>query len=284
MVLKMKVKLLDWTDNGRELTFAAGRQCYAEGFVGDWWSMDEELTARVNNPETDEWFEAEEMEGLLNHLRSAGHTSVLEHAKFTFAIDGVSRALTHQLVRHRIASYSQQSQRYVSNQGTFDMSAFVIPPSIAKNDEAFNVYSHILTDTQIAYNELKKLGIPSEDARYVLPNAAVTRIVVTMNCVSLLHFLGLRCCTAAQWEIRDLANNMLSLAKEKLPVVFKEAGSRCVSLGYCPEDKSRCCGRYPTKVEILESHNAWEFHKKQCDFEKEHNDYIKDQINGNKRD
>lgn len=248
----MKVQLLDWTKNGRELTFAAGRQCYADGWVGNWWEFDnDDNNAWVIDPDKNEAFSIAEMEGLLNHLRSAGHTSVLEHAKFTFAIDGVSRALTHQLVRHRIASYSQQSQRYVSNEGKFDLDLFVIPPSVQKSDEAFSIYLATLENIQQAYNELKRLGIPSEDARFLMPNASITRIVVTMNCVSLLHFLGLRCCTAAQWEIRNLANEMLKLAKEKLPVIFEKAGSRCVSLGYCPEDKKRCCGKYPTRLEVL---------------------------------
>ena len=164
---------------------------------------------------------------------------------------------SHQHVRHRIASYSQQSQRYVANDGYFTPENFVTPPLISENEEANMLYTDILHYIQEGYNKLKALGIKSEDARYVMPNAAITRFLVSKNCVSLSHFFGLRCCKLAQWEIRDLANQMLTLCKEALPVVFDNAGARCVKAGYCSESKARSCGRYPTKDDVLEGYKLW---------------------------
>ena len=134
-----------------------------------------------------------------------GHESIIEHASVTFEISGISRACSHQLVRHRIASYSQESQRYV------DMSdpEFVVPPSIAENPQAVAVWEEFMGQVANTYDRLRELGARKEDARFVLPNAAATRIIVTMNFRTLRHLFSVRCDKAAQWEIRDLALEML---------------------------------------------------------------------------
>ena len=166
------------------------------------------------------------MKSVLSTIMSAGHTSTLEHASYTFAVDGVSRALTHQLVRHRIASFNQQSQRYVK---FTDGLATVKPESVAANEET---------------NALLAAGVPAEDARYLLPNAAETKIVITMNVRELLHFFSLRCCNRAQWEIREMAHRMLELARPTAPFIFMDAGAPCIR-GNCPEGKMTCGNPYP---------------------------------------
>jgi thymidylate synthase (FAD) len=147
-----------------------------------------------------------------------GHESIVEHASVTFDIRGISRACSHQLVRHRIASYSQESQRYV------DMSAphFVVPPSIAQDREAKAIWDRFVADVAGTYAELREKGIRKEDARFILPNATETRIIVTMNFRSLRHFFFVRCDKAAQWEIRDLALEMLRLVYPLAPSVFED--------------------------------------------------------------
>ncbi len=252
----IRVKLLDVCTNPEKLLFAAGRQCYAKDWVGDLWKNDGGEIS-ILNMDNNKSVSDKEIKSLIKYLYESGHTSVLEHVKFTFAIDGVSRAETHQQVRHRISTYSQQSQRYVTNYGEYNPADYVVPPTIEKNAEAASVFDSTLRTIQESYNKLKDLGISSEDARYLMPNASISRIVDTKNCVSLLHFFGLRCCVLAQWEIRDLANKMLDICKKTLPSVFDNAGPRCSSLGYCPEHKSRSCGKYPTKQEVLDVYNDW---------------------------
>lgn len=189
----------------------------------------------------------------LGHALASGHESVAEHASFTFAIEGISRACSHQLVRHRMASYSQQSQRYVNMDG-FD---YVVPESIRTKEgiwwsevdglqSTLEVYDSLMRYIQELYTRMCKAGIPEEDARYILPNACSTNIVVTMNARELRHFFSLRCCERAQWEIRELADMMLYLVREVAPTIFEDAGARCKQLGYCPEKKG--CGRMPKKV------------------------------------
>lgn len=192
----------------------------------------------------------------LGRVLASGHESILEHAVYTFEVKGVSRALTHQLVRHRIASYSQQSQRYVK-QSHFD---FVMPKSIEENDnQIWSLYAQDLRDVANAYEEgmeiiaklyqsMLNVGIPEEDARYILPNATCTNIIVTMNARELLHFFSLRCCERAQWEIRELADMMLRICKEVSPTIFANAGPFCVQHLYCPEQKG--CGKYPKITEM----------------------------------
>jgi thymidylate synthase (FAD) len=236
---KCRVELLAHTPDALSLIYAAFRQCYHAGFVGDMWPK---LLAGEIAPEKQATFVASVLE--------SGHDSPIEHVSFTFAVEGVSRALTHQLVRHRIATYSQQSQRYVNESG-FD---YVLPPAIARIPEAKERYEAFMEETAQAYADLRGLlerhgragAKANEDARFVLPQAAESKVVITMNCRALLHFFELRCCTRAQWEIRAMADAMLALCRRELPVVFSAAGARCERLGYCPEGERFCCGRYPT--------------------------------------
>lgn len=179
----------------------------------------------------------------LDHALASGHESVLEHVSFTFAIEGISRACSHQLVRHRMASYSQQSQRYVK----MDKFSTMIPPTIRDaSDDIFNEYFSLMVAITNTYASFIERGIPEEDARYILPNACCTNIIVTMNARELRHFFSLRCCERAQWEIKQLAEMMLALVREVAPSLFEDAGAQCKKLGYCPE--KRGCGRMPKKV------------------------------------
>ena len=182
----------------------------------------------------------------LDHALASGHESVLEHWSATFAIEGISRACSHQLVRHRLASYSQQSQRYVNMDG-FD---FVTPESISNaSDDVYNEYLSLMDALDKIYRSFVERGIPEEDARYILPNACCTNIVVTMNARALRHFLGMRLCVRAQKEIRELAERMLELLKEECPVLFEDIGPQCEQKGYCGEE--RTCGHMPAKNDII---------------------------------
>lgn len=173
---------------------------------------------------------------IVKRVTGYGHMSVIEHASFTFSIEDVSRAMTHQLVRHRIASYTQQSQRYVK----YDtLKSYVIPPSINANPEAKKLFDNALEHISETYNKLLEMGISKEDARYILPNAAKTNIVVTMNARELRHFFNLRCCNRSQWELREVAMEMLRQVKKVAPALFENAGPTCVELGYCPEGKMK---------------------------------------------
>ena len=235
--VQLEVRLLSHTPDALSLIYASFRQCYHAGFVGDMWLR---LVEGAISPEEQADFVAKVVE--------SGHVSPIEHVSFSFAIQGVSRALTHQLVRHRIASYSQQSQRYMDG-SNFD---YIMPPAIAKNPRAKERFIRCLDEIQSAYKDVKgyleedgRKELSKEDARFLLPQAAETRIIVTMNCRSLLNFFTNRCCTRAQWEIRRLADCMLAECQRVLPVVFRNAGPKCEALKYCPEGKKFTCGRYP---------------------------------------
>ena len=220
----MDVRLLSHTPDPERAIAAAARLCYAPVGAAELLdTMSEEAVRKV-----------------LAIIISSGHTSALEHASYSFAIDGVSRALTHQLVRHRLASYNQQSQRYVSYT---DAPAFIVPPSIAENPEARAEFLEACASAFLAYRDMLAMGVPPEDARYLLPNAMETKIVVTMNVRELLHFLDLRCCKRAQWEIRDLAMRMLELAEPVAPYIFLDAGASC-RRGACREGKMTCGDPY----------------------------------------
>ncbi len=177
-------------------------------------------------------------------LVRSGHHSALEHATFTFAVDGISRACSHQLVRHRLASYNQQSQRYVRFSGADD---FVIPPKIAAVPEARDVFIAAMDSARDAYDRLVEIGLSQgysaetvqEDARFVLPNAAETKIVVTMNSRELRHFFRVRCCRRAQLEINRLAWAMRHLSTAVAPLLFEDTGPGCMTDG-CPEGKMTC--------------------------------------------
>ncbi|MEM3397279.1 MAG: FAD-dependent thymidylate synthase [Thermoplasmata archaeon] len=177
----------------------------------------------------------EEVKKIISIVLKSGHFSVLEHANFTFAIEDVSRVLTHQLVRHRIASYSQQSQRYVKLEDL----PFVIPPEIEKNLQSKQVFLECAQKCMEAYNQLIEMGLTIEDARYILPSATKTNIIVTMNARELYHFFSLRCCERSQWEIRELAKEMLKEVKRVAPNIFADAGPECVR-GKCPEGDFSC--------------------------------------------
>jgi len=160
----------------------------------------------------------------------------LSHLSFTFALEGMSRACSHQLVRHRVASFSQQSQRYIQVKKLQEH--VVTPPTIVeKGGEKFSAF---IQDASEAYAELVEAGVPREDARFVLPNAAETSLLMTMDGGSLMHFFGLRLCSRAQWEIRAMAEEMLKQVRAAEPMLFAEAGPYCVQLGKCPEGRFSC--------------------------------------------
>jgi len=155
---------------------------------------------------------------------------------FSFGIEGISRACSHQLVRHRIASFSQQSQRYVANEQQFDV---VTPDSVAEQPELAERFVAHMQQSHELYREMLEAGVPAEDARFVLPNAAATKLVMTMNARELRHFFVLRCCRRAQWEIREMANQMLRLTRQAAPLLFADAGPGCLT-GPCPEGAMTC--------------------------------------------
>ena len=173
--------------------------------------------------------------------------STFEHVSFTFAIDGLSRVASHQLVRHRLASFSQQSQRYVKMSDS-DPEAVVIPDTIKNNPEALKIFNEAVKVSQKSYADLINLGISKEDARFILPHGHSTRLVMTMNARELHHFFNLRLCRRAQWEIHELAKRMLILCREKAPVLFEKAGPDCI-FGKCNEAKS--CGKTYKNMEDL---------------------------------
>ena len=181
---------------------------------------------------------------MLNFIKKhSNHESPLEHVQITVHIIGISRALSHQLVRHRIASYSQMSQRYVKSEAP----EYIIPPSIAKNAEAHIKYEKILQRITKCYNELTKLNISTEDARYVMPQATETKIIVSMNIRSWRHFFAERCCMKAQWEIRNVANEILHQFKTLYPGIFENSGPRCLKYNKCLENKP--CNFFKGKIE-----------------------------------
>ena len=276
----LKVKIIAHTPEPDKVVAQAGKLCYSAVGV-------DEITQKLTE---------EEIARYVNMLASIGHESPLEHVSFTFAIEGISRACTHQIVRHRIASYSQQSQRYVK----LEQFEYIIPPAIENNPEAKKIFIEAMERDQKAYDELVDLlledilidkhaadygscireilkenpdAVPDrskvldlyaekflkeygkaekqaiEDARYVFPNACETKIVVTMNARSLLHFFNVRCCNRAQWEIREMATEMLKECKKIAPALFKKAGPDCV-YGKCGEGKMSC--KHPRKEDEFE--------------------------------
>ena len=216
----MNVRLIKYTEQPEKMVAAAARLCYSP-------SGADELMKKISKEEADK---------LVRFVIKSGHHSTVEHVNFTFAIEGVSRALTHQLVRHRVASFNQQSQRYVTFKENFE---YITPPSISGNEAAAGKYKNTIVKLHSLYKELLELGIEAEDARYILPNASETKIVVTMNGRELMHFFTVRCCNRAQWEIRQLAVRMLKLVKEVAPVIFEKAGPNCLRMP-CPEGKFKC--------------------------------------------
>ncbi len=190
----MKVELISITPKAEQVIEKAGRVCYL--------SFDKKQAGSEKE--------------FIKRLIRMGHTSVLEHAKATFLIKGASRSFTHQLVRHRLCSYSQQSQRYI-NERNF---SYIIPEKIKRNQKAFKIFEEFIKKSKHTYVKLKQLGIPNEDARFVLPNAIESQIVVTANFRELRHIFILRGAKSAQWEIRMVAIEMLRIMKKKASSVF----------------------------------------------------------------
>ena len=211
----MKVILLNYTPDPDLTVAIAARLCYSKRSIEE---LKKELTP-------------DKLEKFITRILRSGHHSVLEHASFTFGIEGISRVTTHQLIRHRLASYSQQSQRYTKLE---DQSDFILPESIKQNDEFRDKFTRFSEHAFSLYHAMINSGIPVEDARYILPSSVKTRIIVTMNARELLHFFRLRGCLRAQWEIRELSVEMLKLSKKTAPVIFKKAGPACMT-GPCTE-------------------------------------------------
>ena len=240
----LKVTLIAHTPQPEKIAASAAKLCYSSSDIdGITQGLDDEKTASY-----------------IDMLVSIGHESVMEHASFTFGIEGISRACSHQLVRHRIASYSQKSQRYVNEDG-FD---FVTPPAVSEIPQAKQEYDRIVSEISKSYSLIadmltekhkadfiaqgmdektassKARKLANEDARFILPNACETKIIVTMNVRSLFNFFKHRCCNRAQWEIRAVADEMLRLCIQTAPHIFRYAGPSCVADGKCPEGKMSC--------------------------------------------
>lgn len=255
----MTVRLLSHTPDPERLIAAAAKNCYSSTDVdGILEGLTEEKTL-----------------SFLQMLTEIGHESPIEHVSFTFAIEGVSRSLLAQITRHRMASYSVQSQRYVREHG-FE---YVVPPAIEKIPQAKAQFLQAMEDDQRTYEALTEALMEGylqenlqagmsekaarsqaekkaiEDARYVLPNACTTRIVMTANARSLYNFFRLRCCNRAQWEIRALAEEMYKLVYAVAPTLFRNAGPACVS-GPCTEGKMTCGQANQVRAHYLALQNA----------------------------
>lgn len=216
----MKVKLIRYTPDPERLVAVAARLCYSPIGVED---LDEKLDIRSARK-------------LVRFVIKSGHHSTVEHIYFSFGIEGISRALSHQLVRHRIASFNQQSQRYVKFIENYE---YLMPDSIKNNKKFSDKFSNLVSDTHKLYENMIKEGIEAEDARYILPNASETKMIVTMNARELMHFFTVRCCNRAQAEIRELATIMLKEVKKAAPAVFENSGPNCLRMP-CPEGKYSC--------------------------------------------
>ena len=223
---EQRVTLVRHTADPEALTALGARLCYAGGDVDD-------LLRLVSE---------KEQRGFVEKIMAMGHESVMEHVSFTFLAEGVSRVLLAQLTRHRIASFSVQSQRYVSYAGGF---GYIVPPAIASlGQEAVAEYEDQMAQMQAWYEAWqKRLGdageSSNEDARFVLPNACETRILFTMNARELRHFFSLRMCNRAQWEIRRMAQSMFEQCCRVAPAMFRDAGPGCLR-GACPEGAKSC--------------------------------------------
>ena len=188
---------------------------------------------------------------LLKHVIDSGHHSVLEHVQLTFLISGVSRSLSHQLVRHRLCNISQQSQRYVEFKGgSFE---YVTPQEIFNNKEALKLFTETMINLGNVYKKFIELGIEAEDARAVLPNACTTNLTWSCNIRELMHVCNERRCTCAQQEIRQLFNMIANETAKQLPFLSRYLGPKCEMLGYCPESIQRSCGRKYTREVVFGS-------------------------------
>ena len=229
----MNIKLIKHTPNPEQIVAMSAKLCYSPSCI-------EEIIDEVE-------YNPRKYITLIEKLLKIGHLTPFEHVTFTFAIEGVSRSMLAQITRHRIASFSVQSQRYVgetSFKNKNECFDYIIPPAIEKlGTEAVDEFCEQMKTIQKWYDKwVEKLGgsrSAYEDARFVLPNAVATKLFMTMNARELMHFFNLRCCNRAQWEIRSVANKMLSLVKKIAPNLFKTAGPRCLR-GSCPEGEFSC--------------------------------------------
>jgi thymidylate synthase (FAD) len=231
-VKNMEVKLLTHTPFPQKVIYSSARQCYSKYSAYEIYTTKKKISSK-------------KLREFIAHLVERRHLSPLEHINFTFSVEGISRVCSHQLVRHRIASYSQQSQRYIS----MDDFKFIIPQIIVKNKKAKEKFLEVMDYLKNAYYQLKEILEKdkkldgekiNQDLRFILPQAVQTKIVITMNARELLHFFSERLCLRAQWEIRTLALKILSLCKKVLPEVFVFAGPKCKQLRYCPENDKNC--------------------------------------------
>ncbi len=225
------VELISKPENMLRTIYTACRTCY---------SADSPIN--IYDKAEDE----EKMLKLISRVISSGHYSTIEHIQISFAISNVSRACTHQLVRHRHMSFSQKSQRYVKEKGQFD---YLTPPTIERNSELKEKYNDFMAKISEFYEELTEAGIPAEDARFILPNATSSSLVASLNLREMIHLANIRLCTRAQDEIRLLVRLMCKELVEQEPWLKPYLVPKCERLGYCDEDKS--CGRMPTKEELL---------------------------------
>ncbi len=219
---QLGVYLVDSTASPEQVVAVAIRRCYSNRPAL-------ELMEKISEQKRAE---------LIRMVSASGHTSTTEHAAFVFAVEGISRAASHQLVRHRIASYSQESQRYV------DLSKepllYITPPKVRRSAEAVEVFKGQMEAAEAAYKDLLVRGVEPEDARYVLPNATETKIVVTMNSRAWGEFLQKRLCRRAQWEIRGMSMGIAHLLKSRAPKIFENVGPTCLTEGICWEGKMSC--------------------------------------------
>ena len=227
---KPVVHLISKPENMLKTVYTACRTCYSA-----------DTPFNIYNSTDDE----EKMLKLIERVISSGHYSTIEHIQVTFAISNVSRACTHQLVRHRHMSFSQKSQRYVKEKGEFD---YLIPPTIDKNPELKEKFINFMGEISKMYCEFTEAGIPAEDARAVLPNAASTSIVASLNLREMIHIANLRLCSRAQYEIRKMVQAMCDELVAEEPWLKPYLVPKCERYGFCDEDKS--CGRKPKLEEI----------------------------------
>ena len=228
---KPEVHLLAKPENLLKTIYSACRTCYSA-----------DTPFEIFESTDDE----EKMLKLISRVIGSGHYSTIEHIQISFAISNVSRACTHQLVRHRHMSFSQKSQRYVKEKGQF---YYIIPPTIERNPELKAKFEEFMGEISDKYQEFVEAGIPAEDARFVLPNATASSMVASLNLREMIHLANLRLCTRAQYEIRTMVKAMCDELIKSEPWLKEYLVPKCVRLGYCDEDKS--CGRVPKKEEFL---------------------------------
>ena len=228
---KPVVKLISKPENMLRTIYTACRTCYSA-----------DSPVNIYDKAVDE----EKMLKLIERVISSGHYSTIEHIQVSFAISNVSRACTHQFVRHRHVSFSQKSQRYVKEKGQFD---YLVPPTIEKNPELLQKYNDFMSKVSDFYLEMTEAGIPAEDARFILPNATSSSMVASMNLRELIHLTNIRLCTRAQTEIRIMTKMMCEELLKEEPWLAPYLVPKCERLGYCDEDK--CCGRKIKKEDFL---------------------------------